>query len=134
MTELLAKFRALFPEFDFLSDAVVLIYLESAGEIFGACSTAQLWLAAHLIALDQANQVGQVGDGSGASIDGGNGEINMEKVGELQVSLKTMADRGLDTYYTTTPYGRRYLAYRAVCPTYVYSPRTFPKAPIYYGY
>ena len=244
MNELLEKFRELFPEFDSLSDSLVEMYLELAGSIFGACQTAQLYLTAHLIALDKANGIGQAGtsptkarlvggvlpllsvidiitDGSlimnsidvtgidftsvlsyedvattlqtelenlninvtvayedvtqsfiienviagsseiltyafsyisgtdlssvfslssataisltqgtneitgGATIDGGMGETTSEKVGELQVTLKAMAESGLETYYTSTAYGRRYLALKKVCPTYVYSPRVF---------
>lgn len=131
MDELLIKFRALFPEFQNVSDVVVLLYIEMAGKIFCACTTAQLYLAAHLLTLDDANGVGQNGGSVGGSLDGGNGEVTNERVGELEVTTKAMADKGADTYYTTTPYGRRYIVLRNACPAYVFSARTFPTLPNY---
>ena len=123
---LLPNFRALFsPDFDSISDAKVTIYLDQAGVIFSACQDAQLYLAAHLIVVDKTNNVGTE---QGGSMDGGNGENTSEKVGEVQVDMKTMADTGLDTYYTSTPYGRRYLAFKKACPAYALSARAYPSA------
>ena len=126
MNELLLQFRLLFPEFAAVPDATVLLYLETASKIFNACKEATLYLGAHLIAIDQSNKIGPgFPNPPGAPIDGGGGELTSEKVGELQVTKKPMADTGLETYYTSTPYGRRYLALKKVCAPYVFSPRTF---------
>lgn len=129
MDQLIAKFRELFPEFNNISDAVLEIYFDIASNIFNKCGIALQYLVAHLIATDIANGMGPAGAGNGATIDGGSGEVSSEKVGELQVTLKTMADRGYDTFFSTTQYGRYYLALRNTCPSYVYSPRTFPRNP-----
>ena len=119
--QFVVKFRILFPEFDGTSDAQLEIYYDQTNTIFNACNNAQLYLAAHLIALDQASGAGS----SGAVPDGGNGEHTSEKVGEVQVNMKTMADTGKDTYFTTTPYGRRYLIFRNACPAYAFSGRVY---------
>ena len=117
--EFLPQFRTLFPEFDSVPDATVEIYYNQALTIWGVCGNALLYLVAHLIALDQSNGIGT----TGATVDGGNGEHTSEKIGDIEVALKTMADSGLETYYTSTPYGRRFLAFKKACPSYRFSAR-----------
>jgi hypothetical protein len=123
LAEFISAFRELFPlpQFDWVSDALLGIYYDQALHIFSKCNYAMLYLVAHLLAIDNENNIAE-GD-SGAGMDGGNGENMQEKVGEIQVMMKTMADSGLDTYYTSTSYGRRYLAFKKACPSYAVSAR-----------
>jgi len=120
---LLPLFRSFFPEFAGISDAVVDAYLVDAGVIFCASQRAQVYLAAHLLVLDQASGVGQ--GGTGGVVDGGDGEHESEKVGEISVTVKTMAESNLDSFYTTTPYGRKFLAFKKASPSYRMSVRVF---------
>lgn len=110
--DLLPDFRIRFQEFVSETNERVTLYLIDALTIFSGCKTATLYLAAHLLTLDNDAGVG----GSGASVDGGGGETTSETVGAESVSLMSQAERGSETFYTTTAYGRRYLALRNTCP------------------
>ena len=123
LDEFILAFRELFPEFDGVSDTLLAIYYDQGLAIFSACNYAMLYLVAHLISIDQANGIS--GNGSGGSIDGGNGENTSEKVGEIQVNMMAMAESGKETYFTSTPYGRRYLTFRNTCPTRAFSVRCY---------
>ena len=107
----LPAFRARFPEFTVADypDATVILALEDAIAIFGACERAFLYLAAHLLTLR--------GEGGGAvsGTDGGFGEVQSESIGSKSVTYKTMADKGKDTFFTSTAYGRQFLAFRNAC-------------------
>ena len=107
--DLLPSFRVRFPEFSGETDDRVILYLADALQIFSTCQPATLYLAAHLLALDT-----DYGPG-GQGVDGGMGEIQSESIGPKSVSYKTQAAKESDTFYTTTPYGRRFLMEREAC-------------------
>ena len=116
---LLPLFRARFPEFEAQMDAMLTMILTDAMAIFALSSSATLYLAAHLMALDIESELGS----TGASVDGGDGEIVSDSAGGKAGSFKPMADKGRDTFFTTTPYGRRYITLRNACPCYRISVR-----------
>ena len=118
-TELLVQFRARFPEFDDVADSVVLVAIDEALHIFALCDLPVIWLTAHLLAIDSDSGAGS----GGASVDGGEGETTSESVGGVSASFKTQADKGSDTFYTSTAYGRRFLALRKTTPGYAFSVR-----------
>ena len=119
--QFLVQFRILFPEFSGVTDAQLLIYYNQSILVSPSCSNAILYLAGHLVALDVGNNTGNQGDATGGYIDGGDGEVTMEKVGDLQTNFMAMAQDGADTFYTTTPYGRKYIVFRNACPSYGFS-------------
>lgn len=116
----LPAFREEFPEFtvQLYPDAVVTRALKNAILVAGACEQAMLYLAAHFLALKGT-------DPGVAGVDGGFGEVQSESIGAKSVSYKTMADKGKDTYYATTPYGRQFLVLRAACVPRVFSVRVY---------
>jgi hypothetical protein len=118
-TELLAQFRARFPEFDDVADSIVLATIDEALHIFALCDLPVIWLTAHLLAIDNDSGAGS----GGAPVDGGEGETISESVGGVSASFKSMADKGSDSFYTTTAYGRRFLALRKTTPAYAFSVR-----------
>ena len=113
------EFRRFFPEFDSISDEAIQLRINAATAIFCTNSDATLYLAAHLLALDIANNVGGLGDSSGGSLDGGSGVHTAESVGDVSVSMQPMTERNEDNFYATTPYGRQYLAFRNTTPSFV---------------
>lgn len=117
----LPAFRTRFPEFTTTAypDAVVILALSDAITIFGACETAFLYLAAHLLSIR-----GEAGV-TVAAVDGGFGEVQSESIGSKSVSYKSMADKGRDTFYTTTAYGRQFLVFRAACGPRAFSVRVY---------
>ena len=116
---LLSLFRTRFPEFDTQSDARIELYLNDALLIHSLCETAVLYLTAHLLTLDIESGAGS----SGASPDGGDGEVVSEGAGGVSGSFKSQADKGKDVFYMITTYGRRYIALRNACPGYAFSVR-----------
>lgn len=119
----LAKFRVRFPEFVGETDARINLYIDDACEIFACCETPILYLAAHLLTLDNASDIGVAG--SGGVNDGGNGVVASEAVGAVNTSYKNVADANTkDVFYETTPYGRRYIQGRNACPGYRVSVRS----------
>jgi len=117
--ELLPLFRTRFPEFDAQSDARIEAYLGDALLIHALCETAVLYLTAHLLTLDIESGAGS----TGASSDGGDGEVVSESAGGVSASFKSQADKGKDVFYMSTAYGRRYIALRNACPGYAFSVR-----------
>ena len=63
--------------------------------IGGAGEKAVMYAAAHIISL-----------GSGEAVDSGDGEVTSTTIGSRSESYQTMAERGNDTFWTTTRYGR----------------------------
>jgi hypothetical protein len=120
--EFLVKFRALFPVFDSVSDATIEMYYEQMLAIFCICDYASLYLTAFLLEDDQTRGTGTK-DGI---TDGGSGEHIAEKVGDVDVTLKSGTPNAKDVYFSTNPYGRRFLALRDACPGWVFSARVFP--------
>jgi len=120
-SELLVLFRARFQEFDCVADSIVTFAINEALHIFALCDTPVLWLTAHFLALDNDAGVGS----TGASVDGGEGETTSESVGGVSASYKSMADRGDDTFYTSTAYGRRFLALRKTSPGRAFTVRVY---------
>ncbi len=124
--QFIALFRATFPapQFNYVNDAVLELYYNQALAIFGMCSQAMIFLAAHLITLDKEN--GLFSGEAGGSVDGGNGEVTSEKVGQIQVNMVSAAENARDVYFQTTPYGRKYIQFRNACPSWGLSIRTYP--------
>lgn len=122
--ELMQTFRTRFPEFpeSSLTDDQLTLYLGDALAIFRLCEKAVVYLTAHLITLDRESGVGTA---SGASVDGGDGELQSESVGGVSGSWRTMADNGKDTFFTTTAYGRKYITFRNACPAYAFRVRVY---------
>ncbi len=116
---LLVDFRARFPEFadPTLTDAQVTLYLEDAVALHGLCDRAALYLAAHLWVLDR--------DQASGGIDDGLGEVSGDTIGKKSAQYKTIAERGKDAFYTTTPYGRKYIAFRDRCLGRAFSVRVY---------
>ena len=119
--ELMVLFRARFPEFDLVADSIVLTSIDEALHIFALCDLPVLWLTAHLLTLDADSGIGD----TGASVDGGEGETSSESVGSVSASFKTQADKGSDTFYASTSYGRRYLTLRKTTPAYAFTVRCY---------
>jgi len=117
--ELRPKFRARFPEFATTSDDDLDDFLEDALAIHTGSNRATLYLSAHLITICNDSGVGS----TGAGVDGGDGEVTAETVGRESVSVMAQAERGNDAFYTTTAYGRKYLAFAKASPSRVFSCR-----------
>lgn len=117
--ELLPAFRTRFPEFIAQTDARIEAYLGDALLIFTLCETAVLYLAAHLLTLDIESGSGS----TGASSDGGDGEVTSESAGGVSASYKSQAAKEKDVFYMSTVYGRRYVTLRNACPGYRFSVR-----------
>ncbi len=120
---LLPNFRTRFPELSGVSDDLVSVYIEDALCIFALCEKAVVYLAAHLCVLDRDQNVG-VTDGD-AGIDDGLGQIQSEKIGQKQAAYKHNAERDADTFYTSTPYGRKYLEFKRTCSSRAFKVRIF---------
>jgi hypothetical protein len=119
-SDVLTDFRIRFPEFVAVPDATINLYIADALEIFCLRTSCASYLAAHLYVLDQDSGAG----GSGGSVDGGEGEVLSESAGGVSSSFKGQADNGNDSFYTVTPYGRKYLACRNSTPGYIFSVRS----------
>ena len=118
---LLPLFRTRFPEFVTQTDARIEMYLGDALIIFALSETAVLYLAAHLLTLDIDSGAGS----TGASTDGGDGEVVSESAGGVSASFKSGAKKEKDVFYMSTAYGRRYIALRNACPGYRFSVRAY---------
>ena len=116
---LLLSFRTRFPEFIMQLDERLTMYINDALCIHALCDTAVLYLAAHLLALDIDSGAGL----TGASPDGGGGEIISESAGGVSASYKSQAKKEKDVFYMSTAYGRRYVVLRNACPGYKFSVR-----------
>lgn len=98
-----AQFRANFNEFASTSDADVERAIDDAEQIHSIRLRAQLYCAAHILALEAEDDAA--------------GEIQSEGVGPLRVSYMTQAERGRDAFFTATKYGRRFLALERRTPS-----------------
>ena len=114
---LVCDFQKRFTEFTNLGPASVRMYVEDAVSLHGLCDRAALYLAAHLYVLDR--------DQSGGGIDDGLGEVSADSIGKKSAQYMTMAERGGDTFYTTTQYGRKYLEFRRKCVGRAFSVRVY---------
>lgn len=110
--EILVKFRERFNEFASVSDTDVSFAIEDAQAIHDRCILATTYLVAHFVALNASNNIGT----TGASEDGGAGELSSISDGSESASYKTQAEKGSEVYYTSTPYGRRFLELERRCP------------------
>jgi hypothetical protein len=106
--ELLPLFNTRFPEFSAVSSARITMYLNDALEIYALSATAVVYLAAHLLTLDNDSGAGSIG----ASLDGGEGEVQVESAGRVSATFITQARTGKESFFTTTAYGRKYLTFR----------------------
>ena len=107
-----AYFRGIFPEFDAtdsggnaqtiedgrqITDEVVERMINVAAHIFSAQPLGQAYLTAHLCLVTAMEKV---------TVDDGRGERT--GAGE-HLTLKAMAEKGSEVFYTTTSYGRTFL-------------------------
>jgi hypothetical protein len=104
MENLLIKFREWFPEFSAEADSVINKYIIEAQSIYCRKEIAIIHLAAHLLTLDKRSGVGTCG----GNVDGGS-EVVIVGVTEEYKQPDTSAR---DSYYKSTPYGRKFLEFR----------------------
>ena len=121
VSSLLIDFRSKFPEFDSTSDATVESAINDALQMFNLCDLPALYLTAHILTIAADSGMGS----SGADVDGGDGETVSESVGGVSASFKSMADKGSDTFYSTTIYGRMFLSMRQTSPGRAFSVRVY---------
>lgn len=123
--ELLPIFRDEFPEFDAVPDETILKYLNNALLIHAICPMATVYLAAHLYSLDQDSGIGSDPGPSNPVDGGGVREVTSERAKNITATFKSQSDKGSDSFYTTTPYGRMYLVLRDACPGRGFSVRVY---------
>lgn len=111
MDATISNFRTLFPEFSSVDDAKVTFALELASEVHGCSENAQLFLAAHFIALDLAEGVGDESTSTGDIDTNGTGFAESQKVGDISVKYTT-PEKSEDAEFMRTSYGRRFLSLR----------------------
>ncbi len=114
---LVAQWPVRFPELCDVSNEQVTLYVGDAVATHGLCDRAALYLAAHLYVLDR--------DQPDGGIDDGLGEITSDSIGKKSSIMKALAERGEDAFYTTTPYGRKYLHFRRKCAGRAFSVRVY---------
>lgn len=95
--EVQADVRLRFPEFSSVTDDILALRVEEALAISAIRLLATSWLTAHLLAL---------ADGEAPS---NSGEVTSEKIGDAQVTYRSQAEAGWESFYSATRYGRRYL-------------------------
>ena len=119
MTPDLTTFRALYPEFNDVTDATVTLYIESSKEVlseqnWGRCwSKAVLLLAAHDLKLSLERQAGFSPDTPSAA-----GALTSASAGGLSVGFgyaEFFTRTASNSYYSKTPYGQEYLVLRRRC-------------------
>ncbi len=94
-----AEFRAQFPDIT-LEDAVLDRLIAEAVQIHSVRKLATLYVVAHLWQLEELETTGE----------GVRGERKSEAAGPLKASYVTQAENGAEAFFTTTKYGRRFLA------------------------
>ena len=92
-----ADFKAAYPAFNSTQDSEVNAALAEAQDLFRTTERGVFLLTAHLLTINA---------------DGFDAETTAERVGEQAVSVKAQAETGRDAFYTSTLYGRRFLAHR----------------------
>lgn len=110
-----ATVRSRFAEFASRTDTEIQQAAASALAISAVSEEATLHLTAHLLALS-GEQTGEA--------DGGAGEVNSEATGSRSVSYAPMAETGVMTWWTTTPYGRIAWMLQAASPAFAVSLRS----------
>ena len=106
----LADFRARFPEFSATSDAAASLAIDDAKRHHALTAVGWLLCAAHLLAL--RSDTASVG-----GYDGGAGEVITETMGPRTVEYVPMAGEDPNrVFYTSTRYGREFLAVEARTP------------------
>ena len=98
---LLPAFREQFAEFAPHNDVVVAEWLGVAREIHSLSTRATLYLAAHLLTLDQAEPNSEVKDNAGV--------LTSEGVGPKRAAYLTQAESERDVFFARTKYGRTFL-------------------------
>ena len=107
-TPTVEKFKTLYPEFDSVDDVVVQLNLDMAYEIHKCSEFAVYALTAHFLYLQEKEGTGS----SGSSATGTLKEITKSTVGRVKTEFASMSESSEDSYYETSPYGRKYLALR----------------------
>ena len=107
-----AEFREHFPPpaFESIPDALVETRIVEALRIHRWSELAVLYCTAHLLTLDAENV---------AAHDGGSGVVDSEALGPKQVSYVTQASAEATAraaFFSTTSYGRRFLALEEATP------------------
>ncbi len=113
---LLIKFRAKFPEFSTISDAIVESFFDEAKEIFIQSTNGILWLTAHFVQLMQDLGINTTDEGSD---DPCTAAINMYKIGDVTFQFKDIVAKVKDNKFISTSYGQRYLIFRDASQGYV---------------
>ena len=100
------EIKAMFPELAKKSDSEVNMAIGEAYELSDVSRRATAFLAAHLCAVTT----------EGNALDGGLGEVSGEQLGPQRISYKTQAETGKEAFFTSTKYGRRFLALEKRAP------------------
>jgi hypothetical protein len=119
----LETYRALYPEHEPLTDALIQLQIDDAVEhlsrkSWGRCyPKAVLSYTAHEVALAQARKAGAVITENGEVVGQATGTVASASAGGLSVSFAVPASAGTAdaAYFSQTPYGQRYLALRREC-------------------
>ena len=115
----LQDFRDEFPEFSAVPAATVKRKIAHALELSAVSRRATLLLAAHLVAEMSATT-------EAGSVDAGAGVVTSESVGPYKTEYLTQADDDPDRVpFTTTVYGRQFLALESRSPAFVVSARNY---------
>ena len=102
------RFREIYPEFTSFTDTQVEYALEVAQEVHRCSVNAIYALAAHFLALSNAQ-----GTGGSEPATGTLQQVSKSRVGRVATEYVQMAGSNVeDSYYETTPYGKTFLALR----------------------
>ena len=96
----IASFQEQFPEFGDTPDATITRAIEKALVIHSRVVLATLYLTAHFVKIAQLTADNKVPST----------EVKSRGVGPLQASYLTQAEDGSEAFFTTTSYGRQFLA------------------------
>ena len=106
----ISEFKAEFPEFATLTDAVITSAIARACRFHTDQKAGTLYAAAHLHAIDQEkkNQDGTIS--ADGKVDGGAGVVTEEEIGDRSVSYMDGAGgEERRVFWQRTPYGREFL-------------------------
>jgi len=102
-----ADFRALFNEFAQTSDEQIERAIDTSYTIYALSKRALLFLVAHILTLETEEK----------KLDGGQGEVRVERIGKKQLEYITQASSAGESFYTTSFYGRIHIQLRKASPS-----------------
>lgn len=118
----LATFRAIFPEFDTVADATVLIFIDDAEEMLSAAAwgkcypRAALNYAAHNLAISQGLAASASQQGDNVVIpQSGKLQSGSEEGISFAFEASTANKSAAGEWWSQTPYGQAYLALQRQC-------------------